>query len=171
MLGKTVVGERVWDVMRGIDLLQEQPEVDAGRIACMGNSGGGTVTFYAACLEERIGLAVPSCMFCTYADSIMRIRHCGDNYLPGMLRVAEIGDLAGLIAPRRLRRAHPPRRRPERASFLRGSGLAAHPRDDAVGLAPPDFHAIMAFHRVTPAGEGPDVRHGQIRSLAEPGAP
>ncbi|MGD2175081.1 MAG: alpha/beta hydrolase family protein, partial [Candidatus Brocadiaceae bacterium] len=46
ILGRTVVGERVWDVMRAIDLLQEQPEVDASRIACMGNSGGGTVTFY-----------------------------------------------------------------------------------------------------------------------------
>jgi dienelactone hydrolase len=102
MLGRTVPGERVWDVMRGIDLLQEHPAVDAGRIACMGNSGGGTVTFYAACLDERIGLAVPSCSFCTYADSIMRIQHCGDNYVPGILRAAEEGELAGLIAPRRL---------------------------------------------------------------------
>jgi len=102
MLGKTVLGERVWDVMRAVDLLGEQPEVDAGRIACMGNSGGGTVTFYAACLDERIGLAVPSCSFCTYADSIMRIQHCGDNYVPGILRAAEVGELAGLIAPRSL---------------------------------------------------------------------
>ena len=102
MLGRTVVGERIWDVMRAIDLLQEQPEVDPERIACMGNSGGGTVTFYAACVEPRIKLAVPSCVFCTYADSIMRIQHCGDNYIPGILRVAEMGELAGLIAPRRL---------------------------------------------------------------------
>lgn len=102
MLGRTVIGERVWDVVRAVDLLQEQPEVDSERIACMGNSGGGTVTFYAACLEPRIKLAVPSCVFCTYADSIMRIQHCGDNYIPGVLRVAEMGELAGLIAPRRV---------------------------------------------------------------------
>jgi dienelactone hydrolase len=102
MLGRTVIGERVWDVMRSIDLLQEQPEVDRNRIACMGNSGGGTVTFYAACMDERIKLAVPSCSFCTYADSIMRIEHCADNYIPGILKVAETGELAGLIAPRRL---------------------------------------------------------------------
>jgi dienelactone hydrolase len=102
MLGKTVLGERVWDVMRAIDLLQEQPEVDSGRIACMGESGGGTVTFYAACLDQRIRLAVPSCCLCTYAESIMRIQHCGDNYVPGILRVAEMGELAGLIAPRKL---------------------------------------------------------------------
>ncbi|MFW6189267.1 MAG: alpha/beta hydrolase family protein [Planctomycetota bacterium] len=102
MLGKTVIGERVWDVVRGIDLLQEQPEVDNDRIACMGNSGGGTATFFAACVEPRIELAVPSCYFCTFADSIMSIQHCPDNYIPGMLQVAEMGELAGLVAPRRM---------------------------------------------------------------------
>jgi dienelactone hydrolase len=102
MLGRTMAGERVTDVVRAIDLLAAQPEVDAGRIMCMGNSGGGTVTFYAACVDARIRLAVPSCSFCTYADSIMRIQHCPDNYLPGILCVAEMGELAGLIAPRGL---------------------------------------------------------------------
>ncbi len=102
MLGKTVIGERVWDVMRALDLLEELPEVDSDRVGCMGNSGGGTVTFYAACLEPRIKLAVPSCCFCTYADSIMRIRHCPDNCIPGILRAAEMGEVAGLVAPRRL---------------------------------------------------------------------
>ncbi|MCK4284228.1 MAG: acetylxylan esterase [Candidatus Brocadiae bacterium] len=102
MLGRTVLGERIWDVMCAIDLLQEQPEVDPDRIACMGNSGGGTVTFYAACLDPRIKLAVPSCSFCAYADSSMKIVHCGDCYIPGILRVAEMGEVAGLIAPRKL---------------------------------------------------------------------
>ncbi len=102
MLGRTVIGERVWDVMRAVDLLQEQPEVDPERIACLGNSGGGTIAFYAACLEPRIKVAVPSCVFCTFADSLMRIQHCGDNYIPGILRLAEMGELAGLIAPRRV---------------------------------------------------------------------
>ncbi len=102
LLGKTVLGERCWDVMRAVDLLEQQPEVDPERIACMGNSGGGTATFYSACLEPRIKLAVVSCAFCTYADSTMRIKHCGDNYIPGILQVAEMGDLAGLIAPRTL---------------------------------------------------------------------
>jgi dienelactone hydrolase len=95
-----MIGERVWDVMRAIDLLGEQPEVEADRIACMGNSGGGTVTFYAACLDPRVKLAVVSCAFCAFSDCLMRIQHCGDNYIPGMLRVAEMGELAGLIAPR-----------------------------------------------------------------------
>jgi len=102
ILGRTMIGERVWDVMRGIDLLEGEEAVDSHRIGCMGNSGGGTITFYAACVDQRIKLAVPSCSFCTFADSIMRIYHCSDNYIPGILTVAETGELAGLIAPRKL---------------------------------------------------------------------
>ena len=43
MLGRTMIGERCWDVSRAIDVLEALPEVDAARIAVMGNSGGGTI--------------------------------------------------------------------------------------------------------------------------------
>jgi hypothetical protein len=102
LLGRTMIGERVWDVSRAIDALNDFPEVDTGRIGCMGNSGGGTVTYFAACLEPRISIAMPSCYVCTFRDSIGRIDHCEDNYIPGALRYFEMGDLACLIAPRPL---------------------------------------------------------------------
>jgi dienelactone hydrolase len=102
LLGRPLVSERAWDVSRAIDLLLTIPEVRKDHIGCMGNSGGGTVTYYTACVEPRLWLAMPSCSVCTYADSIFRINHCPDNYLPGILRIAEMGDLAGLIAPKRL---------------------------------------------------------------------
>lgn len=102
LLGRTMVGERVWDIKRAIDAVEAFPEVDHDRIACMGNSGGGTVTYYAACLEPRIRIAMPSCSVCTYKDSIGRIYHCTDNYIPGVYQYFEMGDLAGCIAPRPL---------------------------------------------------------------------
>lgn len=102
LLGRTMIGERVWDVSRAIDVLYRFPEVDLGRIGIMGNSGGGTVTWYASCLEPRITAAMPSCAFCTYADSIGRIYHCVDNYLPSALRFFDMQDLSALIAPRPL---------------------------------------------------------------------
>lgn len=100
ILGRTMVGERVWDVSRAIDALAEFPQVDLERIGCMGNSGGGTITFYAACMDQRIKIAMPSCSFCTYKDSIGSVDHCEDQYIPGVLKYFEMGDLAGLIAPR-----------------------------------------------------------------------
>ncbi|HEX5324604.1 MAG TPA: alpha/beta hydrolase family protein [Capsulimonadaceae bacterium] len=102
LLGRPLACERAWDVSRAIDFLETIPEVDSDRIGCMGNSGGGTTTFYAACVDNRIKLALPSCSFCTYADSIFRIYHCTDNFIPGIMTVADVGDLAGLIAPRKL---------------------------------------------------------------------
>lgn len=100
MLGHTLIAERIADVMRGMDLLYQLPFVDRRRIGCMGESGGGTITFYASCLERRIRLAVVICAFCTYEDSIMRIYHCADNYIPRALLYFGEEDLAGLIAPR-----------------------------------------------------------------------
>ena len=47
--------------MRAIDYLQSRPEVDADRIGCTGNSGGGTQTSYLMALDERIKAAAPSC--------------------------------------------------------------------------------------------------------------
>ena len=103
LLGRTMVGERVWDVSRAIDALAESfPEVDSNRVACMGNSGGGTTTYFAACVEPRIRAAMPSCYVCTFEDSIGTIDHCMCNYIPGILDYFEMGDLAGLIAPRPL---------------------------------------------------------------------
>jgi len=102
MLGRTLMGERVWDISRAIDALYEFPKADISHIACMGNSGGGTATFYAACLEPRINLAMPSCSVCTYKSSICAMRHCTCNYIPSAAKFFDMGDLACLIAPRPL---------------------------------------------------------------------
>ena len=40
LLGETMVGWRVYDVMRTIDWIATRPELDAKRIGCMGLSGG-----------------------------------------------------------------------------------------------------------------------------------
>lgn len=102
MLGRTMIAERILDIQKAIDFLVTLPYVDKNKLCCMGNSGGGYMTFYAACVDERISLAIPSCSFCTYKHGIMSIYHCSDNYIPGILNVAEMYDLAGLIAPRKL---------------------------------------------------------------------
>lgn len=103
-LGRTVLGERVWDVSRGIDALEKLalPELDLRKIMIFGNSGGGTVSFYAACLDKRIGYAAPSCAFCSYKGSILDILHCVCNNIPGASRYFEMEDLSCLIAPRHL---------------------------------------------------------------------
>lgn len=104
LLGRSAIGERVWDVQRLIDVVEKyfSEYVDREQIVCMGNSGGGTVTFYAACVDDRIKLAMPSCSVCEFEDSIVPIHHCCCNYIPGIRKCFEMGDLAGLIATRNL---------------------------------------------------------------------
>ncbi len=102
LLGRTLIGERVWDISRAIDVLETLPEIDSDKIAVMGNSGGGTATYYAACMDERIKIAMPSCSVCTYKASIIAGRHCSCNYIPNIAKYFDMGDLACLIAPRPL---------------------------------------------------------------------
>lgn len=102
LLGETMAGWRTWDALRAVDLLESRPEVDPKRIGMMGISGGGTITLYAAALDDRIRACLLSGSFCTFRDSIYAISHCIDNYVPGILRWFEMADVAALIAPRHL---------------------------------------------------------------------
>lgn len=104
LLGRTAIGERVWDVMRLTDVIYAHftEFIDTDRLICMGTSGGGTASFYASCLDERIGYGMPSCAVCTFEDSIAAMYHCPCNYVPGILRYFDMGDIGGLMAPRPL---------------------------------------------------------------------
>jgi len=103
LMGRTLIGQRCWDISRAIDVVGGRfPQLDMTRVAIMGNSGGGTATIYAAALDERIGAAMPSCAFCGYLPSIGAQYHCLCNYIPGIMNDFDMGDLAGLIAPRPL---------------------------------------------------------------------
>ena len=102
LVGQTMIGWRVWDVMRTIDYIATRPELDSSRVGCMGISGGGTVTLFATALEPRIRAAMVSGYLNTFRDSIGSLAHCIDNYVPGVLNWAEMYDVAGLIAPRPL---------------------------------------------------------------------
>ncbi|MFA4015318.1 MAG: hypothetical protein RUDDFDWM_000398 [Candidatus Fervidibacterota bacterium] len=102
LFGETMLGWRVYDVIRAIDYLNMREEIESDRIAVMGISGGGATALFAAAIDERIKVAVVSGYFNTFGDSIMSIPHCIDNYIPSILKFAEMWDIAGLIAPRAL---------------------------------------------------------------------
>jgi hypothetical protein len=65
LLGTSLAKYMIWDGMRGIDLLTSLPEVNAKRIGCVGNSGGGTLTAYIGALDPRVHTAVPGCYITT----------------------------------------------------------------------------------------------------------
>ena len=102
MMGRTMAGMRVAETMRTIDYLESRNDVDTSRIGCMGISGGGLVCAFTAAVDERIKAAVVSGYAGTFLDSVLSIDHCVDNFVPGLVRHAELPDLLSLIAPRPL---------------------------------------------------------------------
>lgn len=102
LVGRTPIGDRVWDMMRIIDWAIQNLPIDKTKIAITGNSGGGTVSLFTAAIDDRITVAAPSCAFSSFQGSIGSIAHCDCNYIPGLLQLGETGDIAGLIAPRPL---------------------------------------------------------------------
>ncbi len=104
LTGRTLVGERVWDVQRVLDSVLEQFSdiVTMENSVLIGMSGGGTATYYVACLDDRFDTYVPGVALCSFYDSIAEISHCACNYVPNMTKHFDMGDLAVLIAPKRL---------------------------------------------------------------------
>lgn len=102
LMGRTTIGERVWDVSRLIDVLETDfsDKLDLKNICCMGNSGGGTAAAYIAALEDRIVLAMPSCAMASFKDSIGAMKHCTCNYVPHIAEYFDMGDLMAMAYPK-----------------------------------------------------------------------
>ncbi len=66
LVGDSLARYTIWDGMRALDYLVSRPEVDAARIGCTGNSGGGTHTAYLSALDDRIKVAAPSCFLTSW---------------------------------------------------------------------------------------------------------
>lgn len=100
-IGRTLIGERMWDVARAIDALDEFKDIiDLDKIFITGESGGGTMSYYAGLYDDRIKFSVPGCAFCSYEASIMNVYHCPCNIIPNALKYFEMEDLACLLAPK-----------------------------------------------------------------------
>lgn len=103
LMGKTLIGERIRDIISLIDAVEAGFSfIDMDRIGIMGNSGGGTSSYFAACVDERIKVCMPSSSFCTFTAAWGSIKHCCCAYVPEMLQYMEMPDMAMMIAPRHL---------------------------------------------------------------------
>lgn len=101
--GRTLIGERCWDGICAINYLKTRSDVVQDVLGCTGHSGGGCTVLWLSAIDPRITVSVPASYFCSFKASILSQSHCECNYVPGILALAEMGDLAALIAPRPFR--------------------------------------------------------------------
>lgn len=123
-IGIPVLGMLSWDLMRCVDFLQEYTITKDGklrhltdgahtdsearrwnpeRIIAFGFSGGAMQSLYLSALDERIHASFLSGYMYGFRDSLLQMnRNCSCNYVPHLMEHFDMGDIASLIAPRRL---------------------------------------------------------------------
>ena len=102
LYGGSLAGLRVFEAIRCMDYLESRPDADLARLGIMGISGGGLDTAFTAALDRRPKAAVIWGYTNTFHACICSLSHCPDNYVPGLLNLAEMPEIISLIAPRPL---------------------------------------------------------------------
>jgi cephalosporin-C deacetylase-like acetyl esterase len=101
-VGKTMVGMRVLDVIRAVDLLAERREIDPKSISGLARGRLGLVLLHAAAIDPRIRRVAVEGTLASWDDFVLNKYYrinLGD-IVPGSLPIYDLVDLAGLIAPR-----------------------------------------------------------------------
>lgn len=102
LLGKTLVGMQVDDLLRSFDYLVSRADVDPQRVAVFGKSRGGLLALLAAALEPQIRKVAVEGTVLSYM-AIVRARIHEDTtsiIIPGVLRDFDLPDVAAALAPR-----------------------------------------------------------------------
>ncbi|MCZ6699997.1 MAG: hypothetical protein O7D94_13785, partial [Planctomycetota bacterium] len=100
LVGQSLMGWMVWDLMRGVDLLLARPGIDAEKIIILGAvAGGGDPAAVTAALDRRIAAAVPfnfggpqpETRFPLPDDADLRFNYLGEAYWEGTRNLRRTG--------------------------------------------------------------------------------
>ena len=91
----SLMGLQTWDSIRALDFLESLPDVDRKRLACTGESGGGTQTYMLGAIEDRLAAQAPVVMV-----SHMMQGGCSCENAPGLRVEHSNMEIAAAAAPR-----------------------------------------------------------------------
>src|SRR5258706_10559417 len=89
------MGLQTWNSIRALDFLESLPGVDRKRLACTGESGGGTQTFMLGAIDDRLAAQAP----------VVMVSHtmqggCSCENMPGLRVEYSNMEIAAAAAPR-----------------------------------------------------------------------
>ncbi len=91
----SLLGLQTWNGIRALDFLESLPDADPKRLACTGESGGGTQTYLLGAVDERLAAQAPVVM----VSHIMQ-GGCSCENAPGLRVEYSNMEIAAAAAPR-----------------------------------------------------------------------
>ena len=90
-----LMGLQSWNSIRALDFLESLPDVDKSRLACTGESGGGTQTYILGAIDDRLAVQAP----------VVMVSHsmqggCSCENAPGLRVNHSNVEIAAVAAPR-----------------------------------------------------------------------
>ncbi len=103
-IGRPLVGMRMKDVLRGVDLLAARPDVERTKIYGFGKDAGAIPLLHAAALDTRINKIALEGMLVSYQTIIQQRIHrqIFEQVIPGVLRSYDLPDVIASLAPRQV---------------------------------------------------------------------
>ncbi len=101
-IGKPVLGQRVWDVLRCLDYLDARSDVDHTRVYLLGVKGGAITCLVAAVLDDRPRSIAAYHMLCEFRSVVESEEYslALSWFVFGILPELDIPDLAASLAPK-----------------------------------------------------------------------
>jgi len=129
MLGRPLLGMRVYDVLRTVAAVRNRDGIRPDRIVCAGTGAAAPIALFAAAIDDSLGGTLcrngPTSYFSIVATKYHKWHvNC---FVPDIIRHLDLPDLGAVVAPRALLIVEPldgARGAPSRASVLKGYTLA-----------------------------------------------
>lgn len=101
-LGLPVTGQRVWDVLRALDYLENRHDIDSSQVRVLGSGAPGLAALMAAVLDDRPRSLLLDSILTDYFSIVASEDYSLplDWFVPGILRRFDLPDLVAAMSPR-----------------------------------------------------------------------
>jgi len=105
--GRILFGKRFWDVKRALDYLGTRDDIDSTKLSVWGEETGSILALYTSALDNRIRKVVANGGLSSYIFEDGVTEQPLWTFIPGILKYADIAQVASLVSPRPLIIANP----------------------------------------------------------------